>query len=159
MKNFLSSAWKILERLIRFMLGGILKVFKIKLSEEQWQGLFQFVKFCLVGVSNTAISLAVYYIFVMINKEWYIIGNAVGFVVSVLNSYFWNSKFVFKKQDEKTKTIIKTFLAYGTNLAISTCLLYLLVDVLSLSEYVAPILNLIVTIPLNYILNKFWVMK
>ncbi len=82
-----------------------------------------------------------------------------GFVVSVLNSYFWNSRFVFKKQDEKTKTIIKTFLAYGTNLAIGTGLLYVLVDVLSLSEYVAPILNLIVTIPLNYILNKFWVMK
>ncbi len=71
MKYFLSSAWKLLERLIRFMLGGILKVFKIKLSEEQWQGLFQFVKFCLVGVSNTAISLAVYYIFVTINREWY----------------------------------------------------------------------------------------
>lgn len=76
-----------------------------------------------------------------------------------MNSYFLNSKFVFKKQDEKAKTIIKTYLAYGTNLIIGTGLLYLFVDILHISELVAPLLNLIVTIPLNYVLNKFWVMR
>ena len=129
------------------------------MTEEQEKGFMQFVKFCLVGVSNTAISLIVYYIFVLINKELYIVGNAVGFVVSVLNSYFWNSKFVFKKEDEKAKTVVKTFVAYGTNLIIGTALLYLFVDICHLSEFIAPLINLIVTIPLNYILNKFWVMK
>ena len=95
----------------------------------------------------------------MINKDLYIVGNAVGFVVSVLNSYFWNSKFVFKKEDVKAKTVVKTFVAYGTNLIIGTALLCLFVDICHMSEFIAPLLNLIVTIPLNYILNKFWVMK
>lgn len=129
------------------------------MSGEQKKSFMQFVKFCLVGISNTAISLIVYYVFVLINKDWYIIGNAVGFIVSVLNSYFWNSKFVFKKDDERVKTIIKTFLAYGTNLIIGTVLLYVFVEICSMSEFVAPLLNLVITIPLNYVLNKFWVMK
>lgn len=159
MKKFLSKVWNLFERVVRCVVGFFLRLIGKELSEEQWQGFMQFVKFCLVGVSNTAISLIVYYIFVLINRDLYIVGNAVGFVVSVLNSYFWNSRFVFDKQDEKAKTIIKTFAAYGTNLAIGTALLYLFVDVWGLSEFLAPVLNLIVTVPLNYILNKFWVMK
>lgn len=130
-----------------------------EMSDEQKKSFMQFVKFCLVGLSNTAISLIVYYVFVFINKDLYMIGNAVGFVVSVLNSYFWNSKFVFKKDNERIKTIIKTFLAYGTNLIIGSLLLFVFVEVCNMSEFVAPLLNLVITIPLNYVLNKFWVMK
>lgn len=159
MKNLLNKIWSIFERIVRVVIGFLLKLIGKELSEHQWQAFMQFVKFCLVGVSNTAISLVVYYIFVLISKDMYILGNAVGFVVSVLNSYFWNSRFVFKKKDEQAKTIIKTFLAYGTNLIIGTALLYLFVDIWGISEFIAPLLNLIITIPLNFLLNKFWVMK
>lgn len=158
MKLF-TKLWELFEKIVLTVLGFIFKIFGKTLTEEQGKGFMQFVKFCLVGVSNTAISLGVYYIFVVIDARLYILGNAVGFVVSVLNSYFWNSKFVFKKEDERAKTIVKTFVAYGTNLIIGTALLYLLVDILEVSEFIAPLLNLIVTIPLNYVLNKFWVMK
>ncbi len=154
-----SELRQIFEKLVRTIVGAFLKLFGRELTEKQLQAFMQFVKFCLVGVSNTAISLAVYYIFIAINKELYFVGNTVGFVVSVLNSYFWNSRFVFKKKDEKGKTIIKTFLAYGTNLAIGTALLYMFVDIWRLSEIIAPLFNLIITIPLNFMLNKFWVMR
>ena len=151
--------WNLFERVLRAVCGAVLRLFGKEISDEAWGGFMQFVKFCLVGLSNTAISLLVYYVFVLINPALYLIGNAAGFVVSVLNSYFWNSRFVFKKQDEKTKTIVKTFVAYGSNLLIGTVLLWLFVDVWGLSEFVAPLLQLVITVPLNYVLNKFWVMK
>lgn len=155
----LNNLWNVVEKIIRAVIGGILKIFGKNLTEQQWQAFMQFVKFCIVGISNTAISLAIYYIFVLVNKELYILGNVCGFIVSVLNSYFWNSRFVFKKRDEKGKTLVKTFLAYGTNLLVGTGMLYLLINALKLSEYIAPLINLVVTIPLNFVLNKFWVMK
>lgn len=155
----LNKLWTLFEKFVKAIVGFLLKIIGKKLTEKQWQAFMQFVKFCLVGVSNTLISLVIYYIFIAVSSELYIIGNAVGFVVSVLNSYFWNSRFVFKKQDEKGKTIVKTFIAYGTNLVIGTLLLYVFVDILGLSELIAPSLNLIITIPLNFLLNKFWVMK
>ncbi len=71
------------------------------MKENIFQTFWQFMKFGIVGLSNTAISLGIYYLFIWINRNLYLIGNAVGFIVSVLNSYFWNSKFVFKKKDEK----------------------------------------------------------
>ncbi|MDO5559658.1 MAG: GtrA family protein [Oscillospiraceae bacterium] len=154
-----NKLWNLFERILKSTVSLLLKIPGKELSDSQWQNFMQFVKFCLVGVSNTAISLGVYYIFVAVNSSLYMIGNAAGFVVSVLNSYILNSRFVFKKQDEKGKTLVKTFAAYGTNLIIGTLMLYLLVDIIGISEFIAPLINLLITVPLNYILNKKWVMK
>lgn len=155
----LNKLWEIFEKMLKAAVGVVLKIIGRQLSDEQWSGFIRFVKFCLVGVSNMAISLGIYYIFLFIDKSLYIVGNAVGFVVSVLNSYFWNSRFVFHKQGETGKTILKTFAAYSTNLILGTLLLYLMVDIAGISEYIAPFINLVVTVPMNYILNKKWVMK
>ncbi len=35
----------------------------------------QFVKFGIVGVSNTLVSLGVYYVFIWIDPAWYLLGN------------------------------------------------------------------------------------
>lgn len=120
----------------------------------------QFIKFGLVGVSNTVISLAIYYAFVFINPDLYILGNTVGFVVSVLNSYYWNNKYVFEKSEQgHLKTILKTYMAYGGTFILGTILLFLMVEIFGISQYLAPIINLIITIPLNFLINKFWAFK
>jgi len=120
----------------------------------------QFIKFGLVGVSNTLISLAIYYTFVLISKDLYIVGNTVGFVVSVLNAYFWNNKYVFKKsQKGNAKPLLKTFISYGCTFLLGTGLLYLMVDIIGISEFIAPIINLIITIPINFLMNRFWAFK
>jgi putative flippase GtrA len=95
---------------------------------------------------------------------YYITANIIAFVVSVLNSFFWNNKFVFKKnKDEKRnagKAIAKTFIAYGvTGLVLANILLYLLIDIVGASKYIAPLFVLVVTIPLNFVLNKFWAFR
>ena len=130
-----------------------------ELTDAAFEQILQFLKFCIVGFSNTAVSLIVYYIVVFINKAWYLAGTVAGFILSVLNSYLLNSKFVFHKQDEKARTLLRSFLAYSSNLLLVTFMLWLLVDKLHLSPYLAPFVNMAVTVPLNFLLNKFWVMK
>ncbi len=117
----------------------------------------QFIKFGLVGVSNTLISLAVYYALVYIDVH-YIIANVVAFIVSVLNAYYWNSRYVFSKK-EGSNPFFKTLLVYGSTFLLSTGLLYVMVDLLHISELLAPIINLCFTIPLNFLLNKFWAFR
>lgn len=123
----------------------------------------QFVKFGIVGISNTLIAYIVYStcIYVGIN---YLLANAIGFFVSVLNAYYWSDRFVFKKGEGEDRcavwTLVKTYLAYGsTGLLLASILLYLYVDKLQVSEYIAQLLVLVVTIPLNFVINKFWSFK
>ena len=130
----------------------------------------QLIGFGLVGVLSTTIGLVIYYLFIWINTDWYILGNLVGFVVSTFNAYIWNSKFVFndkKKVDNLPKKrlrdskseILKTYLSYATTLCLSTFLLYIWVDIFNISAIIAPIINLFLTIPLNFLMNKYWVYK
>ena len=129
-------------------------------KKDFWILMKQFTKFGVVGISNTLISLAIYYVFVFINKELYIVGNTAGFIVSVLNAYYWNNKYVFSKTDKgNVRPLVKTFLAYGSTFLLGTAFLYLMINRWSVSEIIAPLINLLVTVPLNFLLNKFWAFK
>ena len=66
--------------------------------KELWDKIgVQFIKFGMVGVSNTVVSLATYYIVYLF---WCALGASRmrrGFVTGTLNAYYWNSKFVFER--------------------------------------------------------------
>lgn len=159
--------WVYLEKIVRFFL---IKVFKLKLSEESIEGFMQFIKFGIVGLSNTVISYVIYLVslllFQKINifpKVDYLISQVIAFILSVLWSFYWNRKFVFEADNEEVswlKALIKTYISYAfTGLFLNSILSILWVDVLHISKLIAPIINLLVSVPLNFILNKFWAFK
>lgn len=123
----------------------------------------QFIKFGIVGLSNTIVSLAVYYVVLWINPAWYLLGNVAGWVVSVANAFFWNNKYVFGKSGVGWKSMLKklskSYLSYGSTFLLGTLLLYIEVDVWEFSAVLCPAINLLVTIPLNFVLNKFWTFR
>lgn len=129
----------------------------------------QFVKFCIVGLSNTAVAyfLNIAILIMLKDAQWrwdYIFANVSSFTISIFWSFFWNNKYVFKeKPDEqrnKWKALGKTFLSYGfTGYILSSILLFVLVDVFEISKYIAPLLTLIITVPVNFLLNKLWAFR
>ena len=125
--------------------------------------LLQFVKFGIVGLSNTLIAYAVYAASIWLGCH-YLVANGLGFVVGVLNAYYWSDRYVFKKGEGETRsalwTLVKTYLAYGaTGLLLASLLLYVYVDQWQVSAYLAQLLVLVVTVPLNFIINKCWSFK
>lgn len=120
----------------------------------------QFIKFGLVGVSNTVISLGIYYLMVWLGSH-YLIANIVGFIVSVCNSFFWNSKFVFKdkREESRVRSFLKMTCSYGVTFVLSNVLMYLQIDIIGISKYIAPLVGLVITIPINFLLNKIWAFK
>lgn len=123
------------------------------------KSLTQLIQFSLVGCSNTIISLAIYYGLIIINVN-YILAYSIGFIISVLNSYYWNNKYVFKNNKNNIKTkLLKSYIAYGITFLLSNIIMFLQVDILNFSELIAPLISLCITIPLNFLLNKFWIFK
>ncbi len=131
----------------------------------------QFVKFGLVGVSNTAIhyggkQLGYYVLFAAIpnDKVKIILGTTLGFIASVINSYFWNNKYVFKSEGKKTfGEHVKAFLKMTSSYALSNLLLATLLEFwlrgLGIPYWLASLLTLVVTVPLNFFMNKYLVFK
>ena len=94
----------------------------------------------------------------------YVAANVVAFIISVLWSFYWNNKYVFSRQDgeerNKWAALLKTYISYGfTGIILTNVLSYVWIEIIGISKYVAPIINLIISISLNFILNKIWAFK
>ena len=154
----IENMWNKLESIVHYV---VLSIFKCKMSDEKWKSFMQFIKFGIVGLLNTAISYVTYLIMVLCGIN-YTFANFVGFTVSVINSYYWNNKYVFVTGEKRIwwKTLIRTYVSYaGTGLVLSSILLILWIEVFNISKTAAPLINLVITIPLNFIINKFWAYK
>ena len=132
-------------------------------NEKLREWLTQFVKFGLVGAVNTLLSLGINYLFIWIDPSLYLWGNFAGWVVSVLNAFYWNNRFVFQKSAATRKELWlrlgKSYVSYGASFLLSTLLMWLEVQVLGLSEWLSPIVTLVITIPLNFVVNKLWTFR
>ena len=158
-----------MEEWIQAIITAFFRLFHVSLSENTLQSLVQFVKFGHVGVTNTAISYVINILVLKLLQPYhlpwdYVAGNVTAFVLSVLWSFYWNNKYVFKKGEGQTrslgKALLKTYVSYSlTGIVLANVLSYVWVDVLGISKYVAPLINLVISIPLNFIINKFWAFK
>lgn len=167
-QNSGNRIWNLIEKIMDIVLR---KMLHLKLNEEQWDGLVQFVKFGIVGLSNTIVSYVIYVgALLLFQKEgWlpktdYLVAQVIAFILSVLWSFYWNNRFVFKQEENEERNLlhalIKTYVSYAfTGLFLNSVLSLLWVEVFAIPKIVAPIINLIVSVPINFLMNKFWAFK
>ena len=121
--------------------------------------LTRFIKFGLVGVLNTIIN---WVLFILLNSIglYYIISNIIAYSISTLNSYLWNSKWVFKYNgDNVNQTTFKFITLNIIGLVLNTIILFLLVDIIKLPKIISLIITTGIVMILNYFINKLWVFK
>jgi putative flippase GtrA len=157
------------DQVIRKVITWGLKVFHIQAEEKTVHSLIQFVKFALVGVSNTVISyllnIGTLKILEPYHLSWdYVAANVVDFLLSVLWSFYWNNRYVFEQKEGEKRailpTLLRTYVAYAfTGIVLKNVLSYVWVDVMGISKYIAPIINLVISTPINFLINKIWAFK
>lgn len=140
-------------------------------SDSQYASFIQFVKFGIIGLSNTVVGYGIYYLVLISLKYYnllhdvdYLMAQIIAFVLSVLWSFYWNNKKVFVLASGKRrniwKTLAKTYVSYSfTGFFLNSILIVLWVRAFHISEFIAPIINLLVSVPLNFLINKFWAFK
>lgn len=127
----------------------------------------QFIKFGIVGVSNTVISYLLNIGTLFLLKSMgltydYLIANTVAFVLSVLWSFYWNERFVFIKNKEKFRSnrlvrLFKMYMSYAfTGIILNNVLSYGWISLFGISKLIAPLINSAVGVPINYFINKKW---
>lgn len=172
-----AKLWNLIETMVRAVFGVIFKILKIDFSEEQWDSFLQFVKFALVGVWNTVFSFAINFGCLKLFKATNIlnqivagtpirvyVSNIIAWIISVFVSYLLNEHFVFKMEEGQKrsfwKSLLKSYVSYGfTGLILNNVLAILWVGVLGVPEEVAPLISLIIAIPINFFMNKLWAFK
>ena len=120
--------------------------------------LVEFVKYAIVGCINTADYYLSYLVFMDIFKFAYRISFVLGYVVSILGSYFLNTYFTYKQKPSVKKFLIFP-LTYIPNFIIQYLGIILLVDRLNMSSKVAPVITAIVATPITFFVMKYVIKK
>jgi gtrA family integral membrane protein len=130
----------------------------INLIQKLFYKYERFIKFAIVGFGNLFVSLITYYILIYFSIN-YQIANIGGFITGSLNGYIWNKIWVFKNSKRNMASVLKFYLTYLSTWLLSALLLYIWVEKLGISDKIAPVINVFITTPINYLLNKYWVFK
>lgn len=166
MERILRGIWHFFVKAMDAVLGS----FHIRLKGNQRAVLLQFTRFGFVGLSGTILGYLIYLVVLALLHAMegavrfdYLIGNVVSWALGVLWNFYWNRKYVFtdsSKQVSWIPALVKTYISYAfSGLIISNVLSLLWVEVLEIDRLWAPILNLSVTVPTNYLLNKLWAFR
>lgn len=114
----------------------------------------RFLKFVVVGASNTALSFLVYVVLVKLSL-YYILASIISYIAGILNSYILNTAFVFKEKKTR-KNLFMFSSVYLSALLINLSLLYIMVDVFRIGPITGQILVTGLVMIYNYIMQKKW---
>jgi putative flippase GtrA len=119
----------------------------------------QFVKFGIVGVSNTLITFAVYTLLLKGFGVWYLAASAIGFVVGAVNGFLWNRRWTFRGHVGDAMTPVRWGIVQGCGLGLNLGLLYLLVHDAGLDELLGQAFATVVVTVLTFIANRAWTFR
>ncbi len=87
----------------------------------------------------------------------------IGYVSSIFWSFYLNRKYVFADGENVVpwyKALIKSFIAYSfTGVFLNSVLSVLRVQIVGAPKIIATIINLVINVPVNFVMNKFWVFR
>lgn len=116
---------------------------------------YQQIRFLFVGGLNTMVGYGTYALFLWLGLN-YFYSNSISYVIGIIHSYFWNKKFTFKSNDKSILEIVKFVSVYIVNYLVGIAFLSLFIKIFGINEYVAGVLNLVVTTLISYFGHKYF---
>jgi putative flippase GtrA len=115
----------------------------------------QFVKYCLVGILNTLITLGTIFILMKIFNVNYVVSNVVGYGLGLANSFVWNKKWTFRSRGPFRKESIAFLLVFAVSYLLQLGALVFLKEACKLYVDIAQILSMVFFSVVNFLGNKY----
>lgn len=119
----------------------------------------QFLKFGLVGVSNTLLTFVVFTILVQVVGVWYVAASAVGFLVGASNGFLLNRSWTFRGHGGGRGAAMRWAVVQGTGLLADLGLIYAFVSGAGLPKLVGQALAIGLVVGATFFANRTWTFK
>ncbi len=134
---------------------------------EIYQKNKEIINYVIVGGCTTIVSLVTYYILSNIldieNDFYFTLANILSWIITVTFAYIANKIFVFKTKTNEFKETLKEttkfFSARIFTLLTEIVLMYILVKIIKIDNFIAKLLMQFIILVLNYLLSKLVVFK
>ncbi|HTC73843.1 MAG TPA: GtrA family protein [Solirubrobacteraceae bacterium] len=121
--------------------------------------LVQFIKFGIVGVSNTLLTLVVYTVLLKGFGVWYLAASAIGFIVGATNGFLLNRRWTFRDHVGDALTPVRWAIVQTAGLAIDELMLYVLVHDAKLDKLLAQVCATAIVTVTTFFVNRAWTFR
>ncbi|HHT95049.1 MAG TPA: GtrA family protein [Clostridia bacterium] len=129
------------------------------MQNRLFRELFLLFKYGIVGIVNTGLTTGIFFLLSHLGLKYYVY-TVIGYIVGILTSFFLNRKYTFKKDNENiTRQIILFFVISACLLGLVQLIQYLLIDVLSLKEWLGVGIGMVFYTVTGFLLNRNVVFK
>lgn len=111
----------------------------------------ELLRFVLSGGVNTLLTYALY--LVLLNVWPYTLAYTVTYLIGIYTSYYLNCVVVFRSEP-KWRTALEYPVVYLFQYLLGVLLLYVLVDLLGLNNKVAPLVVIVLSIPMTFWMSR-----
>lgn len=133
------------------------------LSHNHRISIFQAIRFMFVGVINTGVDIAVYYVLTrhtMFFPDHILATRVVSFLSGSICSFILNRLWTFQKRDRVQGTeVVKFYITVGMSLLIGLASMQLFIKVFHFYDLIALGISIIFTFVWNFTISKFWVFR
>jgi putative flippase GtrA len=119
----------------------------------------QFVKFGIVGVSNTLLTLLVYTLLLKVFGVWYLAASAIGFAVGATNGFLLNRRWTFREHVGDALTPVRWAIVQGCGLGVNEALLYVFVHDAKLDKLLAQVCATFAVTVTTFFVNRAWTFR
>lgn len=121
------------------------------------------ILYLFFGVLSTIVNLGTYFIATRAFGINYLVSNVIAWLFAVIFAYVTNKFFVFEVKNVEIKFLIKEFLSFINCRIVSgvteIVLIYLMVEILCINDFIVKIITNIVVVVLNFIFSKLIIFK
>lgn len=120
----------------------------------------QAVKYGVVGLSNTLITMVVIWLMMKLLGCQEGLSNLTGYVAGLLNSFIWNKQWTFKGSSTGWKKgAIRFAVVFGICYVLQYLLVLALNSRLSIDHYYNHLIGMAFYTVINFLMNKFYTFK
>ena len=119
----------------------------------------QFLRFAVVGVSNTLIFFLVYTLLVQVFGVWYLLASAIGFVAGAVNGFLLNRSWTFRGHHGDALTPVRWAIVQSCGLAVNEGMLYVLVHDAHLEKILAQVAATVIVTITTFLANRAWTFR
>ncbi len=125
-------------------------------SMQKKTAFLQLIKYGIVGVSNTLISMIVIYLLLKVAGMKDGPANFIGYIAGLINSFIWNRKWTFRSQTSWFKTFVPFIIVFVVCYALQYGLLmWLNTHSTSYDNYYNHLFGMVFFTIINFFANKY----
>jgi putative flippase GtrA len=121
--------------------------------------LVQFVKFGIVGVSNTLLTFAIYTLLLKVFGVWYLAASAIGFALGATNGFLLNRRWTFREHIGDALTPVRWAVVQTCGLGVNEGLLYVFVHDAAIDKLLAQAFATTVVTVTTFFANRAWTFR